>query len=539
MIGTGTAWRIGMTAILVVSAPVACRKPGDARKSDLEEAGYQLTQADWFRAARGNDVSALRKFVAAGFSVETPDPQGDSALHAAAAAGAEAAADFLLDRGLAVDRKGSSGRTPLMAAVMGDQTPMVRWLVRQGADPRAKDQDGFIPLMLAVKDGRAGAVSELAALHDGNLDSAILLAALSGQTEVIDTLTNYGASVYARMEDGRTPLMIAAENGHAESVKLLLDIGASRFSTDNEGRSAADLAIAEGHPEIAELILREPKAEELALESPQQVAEAMEAFVEAAKPEQTPPPEPANAAAQITAGAAAQEAAQGTVQASERRPTLPQPIDGAVLSEARESGPAENPVPGHPERSSGTSSGAGSATAGSPTPGAATAGSAEPFRMPPLVMRHYRQREMPIRVRTVEGESATLEILGSRPRDVRVKPGETIPSTGLVVIRVQRRMEDSKLNLGRPMEVSVVEVRDPRTGTTREWISGVPSGAHDPVALVEDAATGKHYLASPGRRFKSADGGEFIVTDVRPSQIVIEDAATGAVRTLPLRGPRG
>lgn len=525
MTGFETACRVGLTAILLACAPIACRKPGDAKKSDLEEAGYQLTTSDWFRAAKGNDVSALKKFAAAGFKVDSTDEQGDSALHAAASTGAEAAADFLLDRGLEVDRKGASERTPLMSAVMGNQTAMVRWLVRQGADPRAKDKDGFMPLMLAVREGRPGAVSELAALHGENLDSAILLAALSGQTEVIDTLTNYGASVYARMEDGRTPLMIAAENGHAESVKLLLDIGASRFSTDSQGRNAADLASAAGHAEIAALILQEPQAAELTLESPEQVAKVMEEFVE----------ENASPVTESAATPPGDEKPPGAAP-SQVSASAPEPIEGAVLSESREL-PAT--VQTSPVAAGGAPSTETPAAATSPEAGSSRINPAPPFRMPPLVMRHYRQREMPIQVRTVEGETATLEILGTTKREVRVKAGQSIPSTGLVVLRVQRRMEDSKLNLGQPMEVSVVEVRDSATGVSREWISGVPSGAHDPVALVEDSATGKHYIASPGRRFKSADGAEFIITDVRPSQLVIEHAATGAVHTLPLRGPRG
>ena len=84
-----------------------------------------------------------------------------------------------------------------------------------------------------------------------------------------------------------------------------------------------------------------------------------------------------------------------------------------------------------------------------------------------------------------------------------------------------------------------VEVRDTATGTSREWISGVPANAHDPVALVEDSATDRRYTASPDQRFKSADGTEYIISDVRPNQLVIEEAATGAVQTIPLRGPRG
>ncbi len=129
-----------------------------------------------------------------------------------------------------------------MSAVLAKQTPTVRWLLRQGADPRLKDAEGYSALMLAVREGATGAVAELAPYHRDSLDSAILLAALVGQAEAIDTLTNYGASVYARMEDGRTPLMIAAENGHKNAVELLLDIGASRFSTDAAGRTAADIA---------------------------------------------------------------------------------------------------------------------------------------------------------------------------------------------------------------------------------------------------------------------------------------------------------
>ena len=223
-----------LATVMVVCLVIlpGCKRRGETVKSDLGDAGYKMTTEDWFRASRGNDVAALKKFSAGGFAADTRNADGDFALHAAAAAGAQGAADYLLNRGLAVDLRGGNERTPLMAAVMADQTVMVRWLLRQGADPKLKDKDGFRPLMLAVREGKPGAVGELAAYDRENLDPALLLAALVGRADVIDALTNFGASVYARMEDGRTPLMIAAENGHAEAVKLLLDIGASRFTTD-------------------------------------------------------------------------------------------------------------------------------------------------------------------------------------------------------------------------------------------------------------------------------------------------------------------
>lgn len=486
----------GAVIALSMAVLTSCRKPKDAVKSDLGEAGYQITTADWFRASRSNDASALKKFVATGFAVDTRDESGDSALHAAATAGAKESAEFLLNHKLPVDLRGASERTPLMAAVLNDQSAMARWLLRQGADPRLKDKDGYEPLMLAVRAGKSGSVRDLSPHRRDALDSAILLAAMEGHTAVIDTLTNYGASVYARMDDGRTPLMIAAENGHKDSVKLLLDIGAGRLSTDAQGRTAADLAITAGHPEIADLISREPKANELALESPQEISKSMDSFVDAAV-----------------------EKSPAIENLADHPPTATgpsKPIQNEVLSAsvARQATPVK---PGDP----------------------ASVAKNDSFAVPPLVMRHYRERELPIQVRTVTGDTATLTLKSASQRELKVRQGEIIPGSRLMVVKVLRRMESSKLNEGKPMDVSVVGVRDTATGSTREWISGVPTSAHDPIALIEDSATGRRYTATPGQRFKSADGATFIISDVRPNQIVIEDAASGAVQTIPMRGPRG
>jgi ankyrin repeat protein len=476
--------KIAGLAVIAISLPMipACRKARETVKSDLEEAGYQITADDWFRASRGNEVTVLKKFVGGKFDIDTRDTAGDSALHAAAAAGAQASADYLLNRGMDVDLRGGSERTPLMAAVMADQTAMVRWLLRQGADARLKDKDGFRPLMLAVREGKPGPVGELAPHDREDLDPALLLAALVGRADVIDALTNFGASVYAQMEDGRTPLMIAAENGHADAVRLLLDLGASRLTTDPDGHTAADLAIAAGHPEIVALIARDPLPADLALDSPEEIAKSMDAFVDAAVVKSPAEAEP------VERPAVSRRAASKS-------------ISGEILS---------SPV------ASGTS-----------------------FSMPPLVMRHFREEEVPLSVKSVQGDTATVRVTGAVTREVKVRAGDPIPGSNLVVVRVRRRMEESKVNPDRAAEISVMEVRDGSTGTTREWISGVPAKAHDPVALVEDAATGKRYLASPGQRFTAADGSEYLISDVRPNQIVIQESATGAVQTIPLRGPRG
>ncbi|RYD38653.1 MAG: ankyrin repeat domain-containing protein [Verrucomicrobiaceae bacterium] len=395
---TGRIAGMALAAVFLTVLP-ACRRKSETVKSDLQEAGYTMTAEDWFRAASGNDVEALKKFAAGKFPADTKNAAGDSALHAAAAHGAQEAADFLLNRGIPVDVRGASDRTPLMVAVMAGQTEITRWLLRQGADPSLRDAEGFRPLMLAVREGKAGAVAELAPYDRSELDHALLLAALVGRADVIDALTNYGASVYARMEDGRTPLMIAAENGHTEAVKLLLEIGSSRYTTDEEGRTITEIATAAGYPEIAALIARDPLPEELALESPEQIAESMDTFVEGAVAKST-----------------------GTTPAGREgsRP-VPGSIEGEVLSSPVE----EEPLP-----------------AGGVTRRPVSGGS---FAMPPIVMRHYREKDVPVSVREVQGDQAVVSIAGKSPREVRVRAGEKIPRSNLMVVRVSSRMETSKM----------------------------------------------------------------------------------------------
>jgi len=464
---------------------VSCRKADERAGDELAQAGYEMTANGWMRACAEGDAQAVRHFLNAGFDLETRSDAGDSGAHAAAANGREELLRLLLDKGLSVDALGENQRTPLMAAVLGDQPMMVRWLIRQGADPKLRDAEGFSPLMLAVREGRASSVEELAGHSRQELDDALLLAALVGQDSVIDSLTSYGASVFARMNDGRTALMLAAENGHADAAELLIELGASRFSTSNDGRSASDYATGAGFPEVRLVIERAVREVPMRLDSDEELIQGMMAFVD-------------HAAETETAG-------QGNREARPAVTSAPAVLlgDAVVSSPSRETAPDTSPVP------------------------------------PPLVMRHYQQRELPLEIRGLDGEAAVLEVRGDDGREIRVARGATIPETTLEVIRVGKRMEEGKLNDGEPIEVVFLEVRDTRTGSSRTWLSGQPASTHEPAALVEDAVSGRRYLAVAGQRFTAEDGSVFTVSDVRPNQIVIVDEGTGSSHTLPLRGSRG
>jgi hypothetical protein len=57
--------------------------------------------------------------------------------------------------------------------------------------------------------------------------------------------------------------------------------------------------------------------------------------------------------------------------------------------------------------------------------------------------------------------------------------------------------------------------------------------------LVEDAASGARYVASVGQKFHGGDGAEYVVADIRPNQMILENTANHETRTISLRGPRG
>lgn len=514
----------------------SCRKKSDTAEKEIVEAGYALTAEGWFSAVRGNDVPVLRKMVGGGFDEKTKDTEGNGALHVAAASGAQEACEFLLNRRSSIDEKGAGGTTPLMAAVMADKPEMVRWLLRQGADPKPKDDMGFMALMLAVNGGANTSVEELAPYHREDLDAALLLASLVGKADVIDSLTNYGASVYARMEDGRTPLMLAAQNGHRNAAAMLIDIGASRFATSESGDTAQSLAVAAGHTDLAGMIEKGFSGDVLALESDDEVAEAMDEHLGGNRKR---PEEPAD-----DHSLAANESPGGKMPWNKPVPGqvntggLPDGADFAGAS--RDFDTAGDPISadqpaGNAKQTANTIEGAHIGKR-SGAQGALTDETEDDL---PLVMRHFRQRELPVEVKQVSGGLASLRIAGSPAKDVEVQAGGTIPGSSLSVIRVFSRTEQGKLNNGAAIKVGIVEVEDTRNGRKVEWTEGRPALGHDPVALVEDAATGRRYVAKSGQKFTSGDGREFIVNDVRPGQIVIEETASGEVRTLRLRGPKG
>ena len=120
------------------------------------------------------------------------------------------------------------GHTALMRAALDGNTEKVKELIQRGTDINQRDDNGRTALMFAV---------------------------INSHYETMRVLLESGADVNAKSNMGGTALMGAASDGDLRMVQALLDGGAhvhARLRETNE--SAVTLAEKHGHAEIARLL---------------------------------------------------------------------------------------------------------------------------------------------------------------------------------------------------------------------------------------------------------------------------------------------
>ncbi|XP_039737236.1 2-5A-dependent ribonuclease isoform X1 [Pteropus medius] len=180
----------------------------------------------------------------------------------------------LLDKGADVNFQDEDGGwTPLLNAVEISEEDIVDLLLRHGADPCLRKNNGATPFIVA---GIVGNVKLLELFlskgsnineYDHNGFTAFMEAACYGQVEALRFLYENGAKVNLGRETkedqrkirkgGATALMDAAKNGHVEVLKILLDeMGADVKACDNMGRNALIHAFQNSIKETMEAIVR-------------------------------------------------------------------------------------------------------------------------------------------------------------------------------------------------------------------------------------------------------------------------------------------
>ncbi len=240
-------------------------------------------------AAEQRNSGLVASLVKGGADLNSPQPDGATALHWAAHFDDERTVDLLIRSGARANAANDHGVTPLALACENGNVAIVERLLAAGADPSARTTTGITALMTAARAGSLGAVKALLArgadvnaAEPSHQQTALMWAVSRRHPGVVLALLENGADVHARSVTrnrtiqtgnrfgdqnsikgsvgetdlgGFTPLLFAARSGDVESAKHLLAAGAPVGDVASNGATALAVAAHSGHGALAALLL--------------------------------------------------------------------------------------------------------------------------------------------------------------------------------------------------------------------------------------------------------------------------------------------
>jgi ankyrin repeat protein len=180
---------------------------------------------DFFKAIELDQPRTLHGLLLRGFDPNTVAPDGAPALLKALQwPSYQAAMALARHPQVRVDARNARDETALMLAALRGQEELVVLLVSRGA---AVNKTGWTPLHYAATGGHLRVSAFLIGAH---------------------------ADVNAEAPNGTTPLMMAAMYGNGQTVKLLLESGADPLVRNDQGLGAEDFAQRAGREEALKMI---------------------------------------------------------------------------------------------------------------------------------------------------------------------------------------------------------------------------------------------------------------------------------------------
>lgn len=185
-------------------------------------AAQAATFSDWWVDIANDRVSSVKTMLAQGADPNELSPKGQPAIMQAIRDGAWNVYDVLAaNKKTALNAININRETPLMYLAVQGQTKRAQDLIRRGA---MVNRLGWTPLQYAAS---------------------------TGQVETAKMLIANKAIINAPASDGTTALMMAAHSGSTAMVQLLLDHGAEVTTRNLQNLDAADWARAKNHTALA------------------------------------------------------------------------------------------------------------------------------------------------------------------------------------------------------------------------------------------------------------------------------------------------
>jgi uncharacterized protein len=163
--------------------------------------------------------------------------------------------ELLLKQGANPNARDDRGEPALIFALHSDHPDIAQLLASwPGIDLEEENKQQQTALMVAAYQGRLDLVKRL--LDNGAEVShkgwtALHYAASSGQLEVVKYLLESSAYLDAESPNGTTPIMMAARQKDRAICQLLADDGADPTPRNQAGLSAADFAARAGDPDLS------------------------------------------------------------------------------------------------------------------------------------------------------------------------------------------------------------------------------------------------------------------------------------------------
>jgi ankyrin repeat protein len=194
-------------------------------------------------------MEVLKLLVQRGADVNAADGEGRTALMSASSKGGLEETKYLLDSAGNVNTRDNIGVTALILAAENGHADLVNLLLDKGADLKAKDNSGWTALMCAADRGHANVVGLLKAKGD---EVTLPVAALIGDRPEVEHFIEAGSDINMSVADGLTALIAAALRGNTSLVDLLLKKGADVNARAGGGpisRQKKSLVVPKGLPD--------------------------------------------------------------------------------------------------------------------------------------------------------------------------------------------------------------------------------------------------------------------------------------------------